>query len=234
MAKKSYAVIGLGQFGTAVVEELVDKGVDVIAIDTNEESVKKVSQILPTCFIADSTNEEALKELGIKDVDAAIIAFGQNDKAMILTTVILKELGVKRIIVRVDNDYYIPIMTKLGATEVVSPQKSAGAGLANRLESSDYKDYFKLDRKYNVVSIMVNPSFIPITISELSPNQVYGVNILLIVRKDGNSFVPSGQDKIFPDDKVFVVGTNREIKAFREGINGKRGRLKKAKKPSKE
>ena len=102
------------------------------------------------------------------------------------------------------------------------------------MKIKDYKDYFKLDRKYNVVSIMVNPSFIPITISELSPNQVYGVNILLIVRKDGNSFVPSGQDKIFPDDKVFVVGTNREIKAFREGINGKRGRLKKAKKPSKE
>ncbi len=223
MAKKSYAVIGLGQFGTALVEELVNTGCDVIAIDSNEESVKKVSSILQTVFVADSTNEESLKELGIKDVDAAIIAFGQNDKAMILTTVILKELGVKRIVVRVDNDYYIPIMEKLGATEVVSPQKSAGAALANRLESYDYKDYYKLDRKYSVVSIMVNLSFIPTPLSELRTKEKYGVNILLIVRADGTSLVPGGNDKLFPNDKVFVVGTAREIRAFRDGINGNKG-----------
>lgn len=220
MAKKSYAVIGLGQFGTALVEELVGIGCDVIAIDSNEESVKKISTILQTAFVADSTNEESLRDLGIKDVDAAIIAFGQNDKAMILTTVILKELGVKRIIVRVDNDYYIPIMEKLGATEVVSPQKSAGAALANRLESYDYKDYYKLDRKYSVVSIMVNPGFIPTPLSELKTKDRYGVNILLLVREDGTSLVPGGNDKLFPNDKVFVVGTTREIRSFRDGING--------------
>lgn len=232
MAKKSYAVIGLGQFGTALVEELVNTGCDVIAIDSNEESVKKVSSILQTVFVADSTNEESLKELGIKDVDAAIIAFGQNDKAMILTTVILKELGVKRIVVRVDNDYYIPIMEKLGATEVISPQKSAGAALANRLESYDYKDYYKLDRKYSVVSIMVNLSFIPTPLSELRTKEKYGVNILLIVRADGTSLVPGGNDKLFPNDKVFVVGTAREIRAFRDGINGNKGVSKRKTKSS--
>lgn len=222
MAKKSYAVIGLGQFGTALVEELIDKGADVIAIDNNEESVKKIADILPTAFIADSTDEAAMRHLGIKDVDAAIIAFGQNDKAMILTTVILKEIGVKYIICRVDNDYYIPIMEKLGASEVISPQKSAGAALANRLESYDYKDYYKLDRKYSVVSIMVNQSFIPMTISDLRPKDRYGVNMLLISRENGTSLVPGGQDKIFPNDKVFVVGTPKEIKNFREAINGKK------------
>ncbi len=233
MAKKSYAVIGLGQFGIALVEELVDKGVDVIALDRNEESVKKVSNILSTCFVADSTNEDALTQLGIKDVDAAIIAFGENEKAMILTTVILKELGVKRIIVRVDNDYYIPIMERLGASEIISPQKSAGIALANRLESSDYKDYYKLDRKYDVVSIMVKPSFMPISIAELEPNQKHGVNIVLIVRKDGYSFVPKGEDKILPDDKVFVVGTTNKIKTFRDIINGNRTRRTTTKKSAK-
>lgn len=222
MAKKSYAVIGLGQFGTALVEELVENGADVIAIDTNEDSVKRISDILQTAFVADSTDEEALRQLGIKDVDAAIIAFGQNDKAMILTTVILKELGVKRIITRVDNDYYIPIMQKLGASEVISPQKSAGAALAHRLESYDYKDFYKLDRKYSVVSIMVNQSFVPTSLAELKTKEKYGVNLLLIVRGNGESFVPGGNDKIFPNDKVFVVGTGKEIKSFREGINGKK------------
>lgn len=221
MAKKSYAVIGLGQFGVALVEELVANGADVIALDNNEEAVKKVSNILNTCFVVDSTNEEALKELGIQDVEAAIIAFGQNDKAMILTTVILKQLGVKRIIVRVDNDYYAPIMSKLGASEVVSPQKSAGISLANRLGTYDYKDFYKLDDKYSVVSISVNEEFVPVSIVNLKPKEKYGVNVLLIVRGD-KSFVPGGNDKIYPNDKVFVVGTDSEINRFRNGINGKK------------
>ena len=120
MAKKSFAVIGLGQFGISIVEELVGNGMDVIAIDTDEEAVKKISALLPTVAVANATDEEALKELGIKDVDAAIVAFGSHIEASILTTVILKELGVKSIIVRVDDVYYMPIMKKLGATEVIT------------------------------------------------------------------------------------------------------------------
>ena len=139
MAKKSFAVIGLGQFGRAVLEELIENGMDVIAIDNDADAVARVSKILPTCFVADSTNEISLKELGIKDVDAAIVAYGSNKEASVLTTVILRELGIERIIVRVDDDYYIPILKKLGATEVITPQKAAGITLANRLGSEDYK-----------------------------------------------------------------------------------------------
>jgi len=221
MAKKSYAVIGLGQFGTAVVEELVDNGKDVIAIDINEESVKKVGKILPTCFVADSTNEKALKELGISDVDSVIVAFGENKEASVLTTVILREFGIKHIIVRVDDDSYIPIMKKLGATEVITPQKAAGHALANRLGNDDYKDFYKLDDKYSVVSIVVNPGFIPVSLKDLNAKNVYGVNLVMI-KRDKKSFVPGGNDFLLPDDTVFVVGTAKEIKTFREMLNGKK------------
>ena len=100
MAKKSFAVIGLGQFGRAIVEELLDNGMDVIAIDNNPEAINKISKKLPTAFVADSTDEDALKELGIKDVDAAIVAYGDNKEASILTTVILRELGNLKLILR--------------------------------------------------------------------------------------------------------------------------------------
>ena len=161
MAKKSFAVIGLGQFGISIVEELVGNGMDVIAIDSDEEAVKKISNLLPTVAIANSTDEESLKELGIRDVDAAIVAFGSHIEASILTTVILKELGVKTIIVRVDDAYYMPIMKKLGATEVIMPQKAAGVALANRLGNEDFKDFYKLDDKYSVVSIVINNAYVP-------------------------------------------------------------------------
>ena len=221
MAHKSFAVIGLGQFGRSVVKELSENGMDVIALDNNEEVAKEVANDLPTTFIADSTDEKALKELGIGEVDAAIVAFGDNQEASVLTTVILRELGVKNIIVRVDDDYYVPIMKKLGATEVITPQKAAGQALANRLGNSDYKDFYKLDAKYSIISIVINPGFVPVTLRELNSKEVFGVSIVLIIRNN-RSFVPGGNDSLLPDDMIFVVGTTRDIKTFREEINGKK------------
>ena len=220
---KSFAVIGLGQFGRALVDELIENGMDVIAIDTSEEAINKISKKLPTAFVADSTNEQALKELGIQDVDAAIVAYGDNKEASILTTVILREFGVEQIIVRVDDDYYAPIIKRLGATEIISPQKAAGVALANRLGNIDYRDYYKLDEKYSVISLLVNPSFVPETLIELNPKVKFGVNVVLIIR-NGKSFVPGGNDAILPDDTCFVVGTAKEIRSFREAINGKKAK----------
>ena len=219
MAKKSFAVIGLGQFGISVVEELVGNGADVIAIDTDEEAVKKVSSILPTVAVANATDEESLKELGIKDVDSAIVAFGSHIESSILTTVILKELGVKSIIVRVDDAYYLPIMKKLGATEVIMPQKAAGIALANRLGNEDFKDFYKLDDKFSVVSIVVNNAYVPKQLRDLSTKDKYGVNVVLIMR-NGRSIVPGGNDTLLPNDTIYVVGGNKEIRNFREAING--------------
>ncbi|MCR4911392.1 MAG: TrkA family potassium uptake protein [Bacilli bacterium] len=223
MAHKSFAVIGLGQFGRSVVHELVDNKMDVIAIDNNEEIANQVAAELPTTFIADSTDEKALREIGVNDVDVAVVAFGDNQQASVLTTVILRELGIKNIIVRVDDDYYVPIMKKLGATEVITPQKAAGAALANRIGNEDFQDYYKLDSKYSVVSIIVNPAFMPITLKEMSPKTFYGVNVVLI-KRGNKSFVPGGTDSLLPDDTVYVVGTAKEITTFREAINGKRRR----------
>jgi trk system potassium uptake protein TrkA len=225
MAHKSFAVIGLGQFGRSVVKELADNGMDVIAIDNNEAVAKEVAVDLPTTFIADSTDEKALKELGVGEVDAAIVAFGDNQEASVLTTVILRELGVKNIIVRVDDDYYVPIMKKLGATEVITPQKAAGSALANRIGNEDFQEYYKLDNRYSVVSIIINPGFFPQTLKDMNPKNVYGVNVVLI-RRANKSFVPGGNDSLLPDDIVYVVGTTKEIYAFREAINGNKAKKK--------
>ena len=219
MAKKSFAVIGLGQFGISIVEELVGNGMDVIAIDSDEEAVKKISNILPTVAVANSTDDKALKDLGIKDVDAAIVAYGSHIEASILTTVILKELGVKSIIVRLDDTYYLPILKKLGATEVIMPQKAAGIALANRLGNEDFKDFYKLDDKYSVVSIVINTAFVPQQLRELGSKDKYGV-IVALINRNGRSFVAGGNDSILPDDTVFVVGGTKEIRNFREAING--------------
>ncbi len=220
MAKKAFAVIGLGDFGTAVAEELVSLGMDVIAIDENQDNVDRIAKVLDTAFVANPADEKALIDLGINSVDVAVVAMGGKIDTTIITTVVLRELQVKSIIVRVDDDYYIPVVKRLGATEIVSPQKSAGADLANRLTHDDYREYYKIDNLYSIVSIEVNPSFVPTPLKDLNSKAKFGVNIVLIIR-NGRSFVPGGLDSILPDDIIYVVGAGREIKAFRESLNGR-------------
>ncbi len=225
--KKTFAVIGLGEFGLALATELVNLGQDVIAIDNKEENVERISQIIDTVFVASGTDEIALKELGIDEVDVAIVCIGENMEATILTTVLLKEFNIPTILVRVDDNYYIPIIKKLGATEVISPQRHAGRDFANRLVYEDYRDYYKLDDKYSIVSIVVNPNCEDLQIRNEFQDRNFGVNVVLIVR-DGKSFVPTGQDFIKANDTIYVVGNEKDIHDFRNFINEGKKRHRKS------
>ena len=228
MAKKLIAVIGLGQFGKAIVEELVENGNDVLAIDSDAERVASIKNILPTVAIADSTNELALTELGFKDVDIAIVAIGAAIDATIVTTALLKDLGIPRILVRVDNDYYIPILKKIGATEVITPQKAAGIGLANRINDDDYRDFYSLDNKYSIVSIEVNETFEPVSIIDANPKGKHNI-VIVLIRRNGKSFVPGGSDYILAKDWVYIVGTKKDVESFAAFV-GAEGRGKKSRK----
>lgn len=220
MAKKSIAVIGLGQFGLAIVKELADTGADVVAIDIKKDVVKSVADIVPTAFVADCTDNRALKELKIKDMDTVIVAIGGNAQSSVVITVLLKEIGVKNIIVRADNEYYINIFKKLGADQVITPQIAAGTALAKRLGNSDYTDFYPLEDKYSVVSMKVNEKFEQKTLTQLNAKNVYGINLVLI-KRGKKSFVPGGSDSLLAEDTVYIVGTTKEINSFSEAINGK-------------
>ncbi|HKM02853.1 MAG TPA: TrkA family potassium uptake protein [Bacilli bacterium] len=218
MKRRSFAVIGLGEFGMTLVEELVALNREVIAIDKDEEAVAKAAKLIPTAFIADSTNEKALKELNIDEVTDAIVCYGDNVTASILTTVILKDLGISHIVVRMDDEYFIPTIKRLGADEVVTPQRIAGIGLANRLGNENFLDYYNLSGSYSVVKITVNKGFEPITLQSLDARNQFGVNIILIER-DRKVFSPKGSDMILPVDTINVVGKRREVEDFSSYIN---------------
>ncbi len=217
--KKTFAVFGLGQFGMSIVEELAMHDADVIAIDMDETKVKKASNFIPTVFIADATDEKALRELDIPNIDHAIVAYGNNIQASILTTVILVEMGIKHLTVRVDNEYYVPVLKKLGAHEVISPQRMAGKGLANRLENESFVDYYSLEDNFSVVKVLINNDFKSQSISLLNPRNTYGVNLILISRKN-KTFAPKANDTIESGDIIFVVGKTKDIEKFNRALNG--------------
>lgn len=234
MKRRSFAVIGLGEFGMTIVEELIALKREVIAIDKDEEAVAKVAKLIPTAFIADSTNEKALKELNIDEVTDAIVCYGDNVTASILTTVILKDLGIPHIVVRMDDEYFISTIKRLGADEVVTPQRIAGIGLANRLGNENFLDYYNLSGDYSVVKITVNKDFQPISLLSLDARNQFGVNIILIQR-ERKVFAPKANDEIKPFDIINVVGKRREVEDFSSFINpdGEKQETKKSKKSKK-
>ncbi len=219
MSKKSYAVIGLGQFGLAIVNELASLGADVIAIDRDEDSVRKAALQVPTAFVADATNEVALRELDVHHVTHAIVAYGDNVQASILTTVILSNMNIPHIVVRIDDDYYVPIIKKLGATEIIMPQRLAGLGLANRLDDEDFLDYYSLSDNFSVVKVTVGAKFDSQSIIQIDPRNKFNVNLILLTKKKVTS-IPRAADRIEPGDIVFVVGKRRELREFGDFLQG--------------
>lgn len=211
--KKTVVVIGLGQFGMSIVNELIKEGVTVVAIDTSKEQVEKVASLTPTAFIADCTDEKAMKELELQKADHAILAFGDNIPATMLSTAILKEMGVEHIIVRVDNEFYVPIIKKLGADDIVSPQKLAGLSIAHRLLNASFVDYYSLDDNFSVVKILIGEDFSQQTLAELNLRNEFDINLILITRNK-KTFAPKGSDSLQAGDIAFVVGKAKAIQKF--------------------
>ena len=216
--KTSFAVIGLGRFGLGIVEELSKMGADVIAIDSDSHAVERASKFVSYAVVTDSTNEVNLKELGIANVTHAVVAIGSNLQATILTTAILNELGVKKITVRLDNDYYEKTILKLGATSIVYPEKAGGNRLARSIISDSFVDYFKISDDHNVVQMAIKDDFPPITLVDLNSRNRFDVNVVLIVR-DKKSFIPKGTDLVKPGDNILVIGKDNNLRKFENYLN---------------
>lgn len=216
--KKTIAVLGLGRFGLGLVEELNKLNVDIIAIDINGANVQKAGEFVENAFICDSTNEDALREIGIENVDHAVVAFGSNFQASLITVITLKEMGVEKITVRIDDEKYASVMQRIGATDIIIPQKIAGIQLANKLVSDSFSNYFNLSEEYVVVQLSVNMIIKPVKLKTLNARNVFGINLLLI-KRENKHFSPTGDDSILPGDEIFVLGTKKNIHKFDQHIN---------------
>lgn len=126
--KKEFAVIGLGRFGSSICRELVEQGMEVMAIDINEDRVNEFSMIASHVVLGDTTDETVLKDIGIRNFDHVIVAIGDDIQASILTTLILKELGVKTVTVKAQNEYHEKVLLKIGANHVIHPERDMEKG----------------------------------------------------------------------------------------------------------
>ncbi len=212
--KKSIAVIGLSRFGLNLVESFSKLNVDLIAVDQDKESVRKAGEIITNVLVCDSTDEEALKDAGIQNVDHAIVAIGQNDKAnlsvSIMTILKLKEIGVKEITARADDLSTRDILTLIGADNIVMPMQIASERIANKVASKNVIDYFNIKNEFDVYEVRVSSLFEPLLITELDSRSKYKINILLIERNE-KVITPNKDTIIRPNDDIFIFGSKKDI-----------------------
>ena len=150
--EKEYVVIGLGRFGGSIVRELNALDMDVMAID-RDERVNEYSDIATHAVVADTTDEAVMKSLGIRNFDHVIVAIGENIQSSTLTTLILKELGVKKVTAKAQNDYHAKILNKIGADTVVHPERDMGRRIAHNVASASVLDYLELADEHSLVEL---------------------------------------------------------------------------------
>ena len=212
--KREFAVIGLGRFGGSVCEELSLEGMKVLAIDKNEHKVNEFKNIASHAVIADSTDEGVLKELGIKNMDHVIVAIGDNIEASILTTVILDDLGVEKITVKAQSDYHAKILHKIGANQVVHPERDMGKRIAHSIISSNILDYLELSDDYSMVEVSASKKMLGKTLIDLNIRAKFGCNVVAIKNGKDINVSPTADYKINFEDTLIVIGADEDISKF--------------------
>jgi len=212
--KKEFVVIGLGRFVGSIVNELVELSADVMAIDISSDCVDEFVQIGTTTVAVDTNDESALRTLGIRNFEHVDVEIGENIQASILTTLILKEIGVKRITVKAQNDYHAKVLRKIGADQVVHPERDMGKRIANNLVSNNILDYLELSDEYSIAEIRANEKLAGFTLIDLDIRAKYGVNIVAIKREAQILVSPQAIEEIQLNDILIVIGSDLDIHRF--------------------
>lgn len=178
--KKTYAVFGLGRYGQAVATELVEGGMEVLAVDAKQAIVNDLAAKLPICKCADVTDPEVIARLGVADIDTVIICMASNLEASVMAVTLCKEAGVKNVIAKCATEMHQKILLRVGADEVVFPEKESGVRLAKNLLSSGFIDMISLSKDTSMVEIEIKPEWIGKNLIELNLRKKYGFNIVAL------------------------------------------------------
>jgi trk system potassium uptake protein TrkA len=220
---RQFAVIGLGRFGYSVAETLIKKGYEVLAIDSDEAKIEAVSDFATYAVQCDATDERALKAVSVQNVDVAVVSIGENIEASILIVMTLKELGVKEIMAKAVTRLHGKILTNMGVTEVIYPERDAAIRLAHRLIAPNVLEYLELAQGYSIEEIEVPGQFVGKPLREASIRTTYGINVIAIKRRvtklvrgewqniEEMNVNPDAEDILQKGDVMVIVGKEEDL-----------------------
>ncbi len=211
---KKIAIIGLGTFGKNLALDLAEMDAEVLAIDISEEKINEINHPNITAVKLDSTDVRELERFGIKDMDAVVVTIGENFEALLLTCMLLKELGTKRIIAKATEEIHRKILKSIGIREedIISPEEEVAKRLSKLLLSDGFIEFFEIEKDYEIAWIKAPKNFVGKTIRELELRRNYNVLLVTIIRNKKSIGVPDPDMEIENGDELLIFGRDKDIK----------------------
>ena len=209
--KKSYAVFGLGRYGIAVAKELVDNGIQVLAVDRDETTVNVASSYIPVCKCADITDRKVFDLLGIGNMDVVIIAMGSHLEASVMAVMLCKEAGVPTVIVKCANETHRKILLKIGADQAIIPESESGVRLAKNLLSSGFVDMVELTDSVSLVELDIRPEWVGKSLIDLNLRKKYGVNVVALRQNRAVHVNIDPSTPLTADQKLVVIADTDKL-----------------------
>lgn len=212
MKKRTFVVIGLDRFGSNLAINLQKMGNEVIGVDANEERVRRIADEITHAAIGDPTDEDVLRTLGVRNADIAIVALTDDIQSGVLVTLMLKEMGMGNVIAECTSEIHGRILTKVGADQVIFPEKDMGERLAKSLSNSDIMDYIDLSEEYSIMEIRLPRSWAGKSLLELNVRANYGITVIAIRGADGSiSISPDPKMPLVAENALIVIGPDKSI-----------------------
>jgi len=228
MARKRYVVIGVGKYGSAIARNLASKGAEVVAMDVSAEKIENIKEEVSLAVAVDTTDKKALMAQGITDFDAAVVAIGENFEAVVLTTLNLIDLKIKRVIARASGANQNRILETMGVNEILSPEAEVAASISERLINPSITAFLQLPDNYEIAEIRTPPQVANRTLSDINLVDKYSLTLITLkrefeVQRDGETHteehilgVPKPETVIYDTDTLVVFGTLKNVKRFIE------------------
>jgi len=201
---KQFAVIGLGRFGASLAVTLARMGYEVLAVDRDEDRVKAVVDEVTHAVQADALDAEALKALGLKNFDVVVVAIGTDIEASILTTVMLKEMRVRRIMAKANTELHGKVLARVGADKVIFPERDMGVRVAHAMVSGNIIDHIELSSDYSVVELVAPKGLVGKTLGEAEIRGRHGIS-LIAIRRGADVIVAPGADQVIEEGDILVA-----------------------------
>lgn len=210
---RQFVVIGLGRFGSSVVKTLASMGYEVLAVDVDEERVSAMATQATHAVQADGTDESAMRAIGVRNFDVAVVSIGDL-QASILTTVILRELGLKQVVAKAVSELHGKVLERVGADRVIYPERDMGMRVAHNLVYGNLIDYLELAPGVSIVEVVAKRRFVGRSLRELNLRARYRINVLAIRRADGINLAPGADDVIEEGDILVALGRDEDLEAL--------------------
>lgn len=213
---KTYAVFGLGLYGTAVARELATAGIEVLAVDRNQQLVNAAAATIPLCKCADVTKPEVLELLGISNFDVVIVAMGEHLESSVMAVTLCKEAGVPTVIAKCSNEIHGKILKKVGADQTIIPEKESGLRLAKNLLSSGFVDVMELTDEVSLIELSLRPEWVGKSLADLNLRRKYGINVVALNQEGKVAVVPDPTAPLAENQKLVVIADTDKLRKLKD------------------